>query len=271
MTPSTRKLALVTGGSSGIGFELARQFLEHDFDVVIAADDAAGLEQARQALAFDAGRESAPDVRCVQADLSTSDGVRKLYDEVKGGGRPLDALAANAGVGLGHAFLDQQWEDVLGVINTNVTGTLNLLQLVGRDMRERGEGRILITSSVASLMPGSFQAAYNGSKAFLQSFSFALRNELKDTGVTVTALLPGPTDTAFFEEADMQDTAVGQSDKKDDPADVAKTGFNAMMKGEGDVVHGFKNKVQAAMAAVTPDSALAQAHRKMAEPGSGGD
>ncbi len=133
-------------------------------------------------------------------------------------------------------------------------------------MRERGQGRILITGSIAGLMPGSFQAVYNGTKAFLDSFSFALRNELKDTGVSVTCLMPGPTDTEFFDRAEMLDTKVG-SGKKDDPADVAKTGFDAMMRGEGDVVHGFKNKVQAAIAAVTPQSQLAEEHRKMAEPG----
>lgn len=268
MPMNTRPLAVVTGGSSGIGFELAKQFAENGFDLVIAADDAGGLAEARQALGS-AGRDSTADVRTVETDLSTSEGVRKLYDEVKSAGRPVDALAANAGVGLGHGFLDQDWNEVLKLINTNVTGTLNLIQLIGKDMRERGQGRILITSSIASLMPGTFQAAYNGSKAFLQSFSFALRNELKDTGVTVTALLPGPTDTNFFHRAQMDDTPVGRSDKKDDPADVARTGFEAMMKGEGDVVHGLHNKAQAAMAAVTPDSALAEAHRKMAEPDSG--
>ncbi len=117
-------------------------------------------------------------------------------------------------------------------------------------------------------MPGSFQAVYNGTKAFVDSFAWALRNELKDTGVSVSCLLPGPTETDFFHRADMDDTKVGQS-KKDDPADVAKTGFDAMMKGEGDVVHGIKNKIQAAMAAVMPDSGLAEMHRDMAEPGSG--
>ena len=181
-------------------------------------------------------------------------------------GRPVDALLANAGRGLGHGFLDQDWQKAYEVIQLNVTGTLYLIHKVGRAMRERGQGRILITGSIAGLMPGSFQAVYNGTKAFLDSFSFALRNELKDTGVSVTCLMPGPTDTEFFDRAEMLDTKVG-SGKKDDPADVAKTGFDAMMRGEGDVVHGFKNKVQAAIAAVTPQSQLAEEHRKMAEPG----
>jgi short-subunit dehydrogenase len=152
------------------------------------------------------------------------------------------------------------------VIDTNVTGTLYLLQKVGRDMRTRGQGRILITGSIAGFMPGTYQAVYNGTKAMLDSFSFALRHELKDTGITVTCLMPGPTETEFFERADMLDTKVGQS-KKDDPADVAKIGFNAMMKGEGDVVSGWKNKLQSAIATVTPSGVMAEMHRRMAEPG----
>jgi short-subunit dehydrogenase len=137
-------------------------------------------------------------------------------------------------------------------------------------MRERGQGRILITGSIAGFMPGSFQAVYNGTKAFIDSFSFALRNELKDTGVTVSCLMPGPTDTEFFERADMLDTKVGQ-EKKADPAKVAKVGFEAMLEGEGDVVAGWKNKLQAAIANVTPSSVLAEQHRKMAEPGTAKD
>ena len=184
-------------------------------------------------------------------------------------GRPVDALLANAGHGLGHAFLDQDFAEARHVIDTNVTGTIYLLQKVGRDMRDRrARARILITGSIAGFMPGTFQAVYNGTKAFIDSFSFALRDELKDTGVTVTCLMPGATETEFFERADMLDTKVGQA-KKDDPADVAKVGFDAMMRGDGDVVSGWKNKLQTAIANVTPAGMLAEQHRKMAEPGSG--
>ena len=154
------------------------------------------------------------------------------------------------------------------MVDTNIIGTIYLAHTIGRRMRARDQGRILFTGSIAGLMPGTFQAVYNGTKAFVDSFAWALRNELKDTGVTVSCLMPGATDTDFFERAGLEDTKIGQS-KKDDPADVAKTGFDAMMKGEGDVVHGFKNKVQAAVAAVTPQSQLAEMHRGMAEPGSG--
>ncbi len=182
-------------------------------------------------------------------------------------GRPVDALLANAGHGLGKAFLDQDFDAVRDVIDTNITGTIYLVHKVGKEMRGRGAGRILFTGSIAGFMPGTFQAVYNGTKAFIDSFSFALRNELKDSGVTVTVLMPGATDTEFFARADMLDTKVGAG-KKDDPADVAKVGFKAMMDGEGDVVSGLKNKIQATVANVTPASVLAEMHRKQAEPGS---
>jgi short-subunit dehydrogenase len=202
----------------------------------------------------------------VEADLSTVEGVDELLDAADG--REVDALLANAGRGLGNAFLDQDFDEARKVVDANVTGTIYLLHRIGNVMRERGQGKILITGSIAGYIPGTFQAVYNGTKAFVDSFSFALRNELKDTGVSVTCLMPGPVDTEFFERADMMDTKVGQ-DKKADPAKVAKVGFEAMMKGEGDVVAGFKNKLQAAVAAVTPQSQLAEMHRGMAEPGSG--
>jgi uncharacterized protein len=157
---------------------------------------------------------------------------------------------------------------VRGVIDTNITGTLYLVQNIGTRMRDAGRGKILITGSIAGFMPGTFQAVYNGTKAFIDSFAWALRNELKDSGVTVTCLMPGATDTHFFERADMMDTKVGTDDKKSAPADVAKVGFEAMMSGEGDVVAGWKNKISVAMAGVLPSSMLAEQHRKMAEPGS---
>ena len=181
--------------------------------------------------------------------------------------RPVDALLANAGRGLGKGFLDQDFAEAQRVVDTNISGTIYLIQKVGIEMRGRGHGRILITGSIAGFMPGTYQAVYNGTKAFLDSFSFALRNELKDSGVSVTCLMPGATETEFFERADMMDTKVG-TQKKDDPADVARTGFDAMMAGKGDVVSGWKNKLQSAIANVTPAGVLAEQHRRMAEPGS---
>jgi uncharacterized protein len=258
--PLSRPLAVVTGASSGIGYELARLCAENGFDLVIAADRPEIRSAAQDFRRFGAA------VEAVEADLATLEGVDRLHDAAKG--RPVEALLANAGHGLGGGFLDQDFGEARHVIDTNITGTLYLVQKVGREMRARGEGRILIVGSVAGFIPGSFHAVYNGTKAFLDSFSWALRNELKDSGVTVTCLMPGVTDTEFFERADMLDTAIGQGSKAD-PADVAKTGFEAMMKGEGDVVAGWVNKLQTAAASVTPAAILAEQHRKQAEPGSG--
>lgn len=260
MKNNSGKLAIVTGASSGIGYELAKCCAQDGYDLVIAADDPA-ISQAAEDF-----KQMGVNVETVEADLATADGVDELYEAVNG--RPVDALLANAGHGLGGAFLDQDFEEVRHVVDTNITGTIYLAQLVGRDMRERGQGRILFTGSVAGFTPGSFSATYNGTKAFVDSFSFALRNELKDSGVTVTCLMPGATDTEFFERAGMMDTRVGADEKKDDPADVAKQGYEAMMNGEGDVVTGFKNKVMTTAAAVIPSDTLAEQHRKKAEPGS---
>ena len=259
MTSDTRPLAIVTGASAGIGYELAKCCAQQGFDLLVAADQSAIHDAAQDFRALGAA------VEAIEADLATLDGVDRLYATTQG--RPVEALLANAGHGLGHAFLDQPFEEVRHVIDTNITGTLYLIQKVGREMRARGQGRILITGSIAGFMPGTFQAVYNGTKAFLNSFSFALRSEMQDTGVTVTCLMPGPTETEFFERADMLDTQVGQQEK-DNPADVAKIGFEAMMKCEGDVVSGWKNKLHSALANVTPASRLAEQHLKMAEPGS---
>ena len=259
MASDTRPLAIVTGASTGIGYELAKQCRENGFDLLIAADEPE-IERA----AAELRQQGDASVEVVQADLSGPEGVDKLYAAAKG--RKVDALLANAGRGLGRGFLDQDPKDWRRVVETNITGTLLLVQKVGRDMRGAGAGRILITGSIAGFMPGTYQAVYNGTKAFLDSFSFALRHELKDSGVTVTCLMPGATETDFFERADMMDTKVG-SQKKDDPAMVAKTGFDAMMKGEGDVVSGWHNKLQAAIAHVAPSGVLAEMHRGMAEPG----
>lgn len=262
-TTQTRQFALVTGASTGIGLELAKLFADHDYDLLIASDEGDRLEAAAQALNGMGVR-----VETCVADLSTSDGVESLYAKAKAFGRPIDVFVGNAGRGLGHAFIDQKLEDIFKVINTNIVGLVHLTHLIAKDMVSRGEGKILITSSIAALMPGAYQAIYNATKAFEHSFCFAIRNELKDTGVVVTTLMPGPTDTEFFNRAGLEDTKVGQA-KKDDPADVAKTGFDALMKGDGDVVHGMKNKIQAAVAAFTPQTMLAQMHADMAAPGTG--
>lgn len=255
---SLRPLAIVTGASSGIGYHLARCAAEKGFDLVVAAD------QPLDAAVADF-RALGAEVDAVQVDLAGREGLEALLAAVRG--RTVAALLANAGHGLGGGFLDQDFADVQHVLNTNVTGTIYLVQKVGQVMRARGRGQILITGSIAGFQPGSFQAVYNGTKAFIDSFAAALRNELKDTGVTVTCLMPGVTDTDFFARAGLLDTKLGASDNKMDPAEVAKIGFKAMVDGEADVVAGLKNKLEVVMAKVTPSQVSAEQHRKAAAPG----
>ena len=259
---STRPLALVTGASSGIGLELAKQFAEHDFDLLICAEDA-GIEAA----AAELRTTGSVDVRTVRADLSTYDGVEALYAAALAG-PPVTAAALNAGVGLGGPFLETDLAREISMIDLNVTGTVHLAKRLLPDMVARGEGKVLVTSSIASTMPGSFQSVYNGTKSFLQSWTQALQEELKDTDVTVTSLMPGPTDTDFFHRAEMDDTRVGRSDAmKDDAAQVAEQGFRALMKEKGKVVAGSATtKAQGVANKVLPDRLKAVAHRGMAEP-----
>jgi short-subunit dehydrogenase len=261
-TSETTPLAVVTGASSGIGRELAKQFAENGFDLLVNAEDAR-LDEAAAEL-----RASGADVRAVRADLRTAGGVEELYAAITATGRPVDAAALNAGVGQGGAFLDTELADELDIIDLNITSTVRLAKRLLRDMAVRDEGRILITSSIASTMPGSFQAVYNASKSFLQSFAEALQNELQNTGITITSLMPGPTETDFFHRADMDDTKIGAS-SKDDAAQVAEQGFRALMKGEAKIVAGsVGTKAQGVANKVLPDKLKAAAHRKMAEPGS---
>jgi uncharacterized protein len=262
MAQAFRPLAVITGASTGIGLGLAKCCARAGYDLVIAADEAK-IEDAAILL-----RHFGVSVEAVEADLATSGGVELLYNAAKWGGRGVEILCANAGVGLGHGFLDQDIDRALHVVDTNIAGTLRLVHLIGRDMRAKGCGRILITGSIAGFTPGSFQAVYNGTKAFLNSFSFALRAELKDAKISVTCLMPGVTDTEFFARADLEDTRLAHS-KKDDPDEVAQIGFVAMMRGEGDVVSGWQNKLKTALRLITPSETLARRHRREAEPGSG--
>lgn len=260
MMNNPHPFAVVTGASSGIGFELAKLCAANGFDLLIAADQPE-INDAAQEL-----RSTGVIVNAVETDLSTLDGVDDLITAANG--RPVDALLANAGHGLGRSFLEQDFSEIRHVVDTNITGTIYLIHELGREMRARNQGRILITGSIAGHLPGPFQAVYHGSKAFIDSFAVALRNELKETDITVTCLQPGPTETDFFERANLMDTKAGQQ-KKADPADVAKLGFEAMMKGEGDVVAGTMNKMQVAMSGVMSADRVAEQSRKINEPGSG--
>ena len=263
MSVSTKPLAVVTGASSGIGYELAKQFAEHNFDLIIATHSQDPAEATHTLEGLGA------QVTGVQVDLATPQGVRSLYEAIQAAGRPVAAIAINAGRGLGGDFAhDTNLQDEIDLINLNVVSTVHLAKLVIKDMVAQGQGRVLFTSSIAARMPGAFQAVYNASKAFVQSFAEALRNELKDTGVTVTALQPGATDTEFFERAGMEDTKVGAG-AKEDPALVAKQGFDALMAGKDHIVGGsLGTKVQAAASTVLPETVKAAQHRDMAEPGS---
>ncbi len=254
------KFAIITGASTGIGFELATLAAKNGYDILVVANESLINAAANDFEQF------GTTVTAVEADLSTIDGVDTLLAAADG--RQIDLLCANAGHGLGHAFLDQEVRDWRMVVDTNITGTAYLLQKVLKPMVARNAGKVLVTGSIAGYIPGSFQAVYNGTKAFIDSFVAALQNELKEAdGVTITNLMPGPTDTEFFARGDMLDTDVGSDPKKDDPAKVAQDGWDALMAGKASIVSGWKNKLQSAVANVTPNAVLAQHHRNMAEPG----
>ncbi|HEY8581498.1 MAG TPA: SDR family NAD(P)-dependent oxidoreductase [Capillimicrobium sp.] len=264
----TRPLAVVTGASSGIGLELAIHLAAAGFDLIVNAEDA---ELDTAAVGLRAGSEGT--VQQVRADLATEAGVETLYNAIVADGRPVDALCLNAGIGSGGGtFVDTPIDRELALVDLNVRSVVHLAKYVVRDMAARGQGRVLLTSSIAATMPGTYQAVYNASKSFVQSFGLALREELSDTGVTVTLLQPGPTETEFFERADMEDTPIGASDSKDDPRDVARMGFEAMMAGDERVVAAsLSTKLQGRAGRFMPDSAKAKMHAKMAEPGGAKD
>jgi short-subunit dehydrogenase len=254
-----RKFAVVTGASSGIGLELARQFAGHDYDVLITAED----QELAAAATELSGRVQ---IKALQADLAEPQGVQDLVRAVAGAGRPVDALAINAGIGNGGVFLDIPLADEERLLALNIGSTVAIAKRLLPDMARRGSGRVLFTASVASTMPGPYYATYAASKAFVLSFAQALRHELKDTGVSVTALMPGPTDTEFFGRAAMEDAPADSADK-DDPADVARQGYEALIAGKDHVVAGsMKNKLQAAGAKVMSGPQDAAAHARMTKP-----
>ncbi|GAA3050469.1 SDR family NAD(P)-dependent oxidoreductase [Streptomyces roseofulvus] len=259
-----RELAIVTGASSGIGFELARQLAERGFDLIVNSADGDRLRSA----ADEIRRRTGADVRPVRADLRSYAEAERLVAAVAATGRPVAVAVFNAGVGEGGAFLDTDLEDEFEIIDLNVRSTVHLAKRLLRSMATAGAGRVLITSSIAATMPGAFQAVYNASKSFLQSFSQALQKELRDTPLTVTALMPGPTATDCFRRAHMEDTRVGRG-RKADPALVAAQGLDALFAGKDKVVAGtLRTRAQAVAAAFLPDRLKAELHRRVAEPGS---
>lgn len=258
-----RPLALVTGASRGIGRELAALFAADGYDLVLAARSeeldvvAAELEK------------SGASVTTVHADLRTEAGVHAVYEAATAGGRTPAAAALDAGVGVGGAFVDADVDDLLSVVDVNVRSTVHLARLVLADMVRAGSGRMLIVSSVVSTMPGPYQAVYNASKAFVQSFADGIRRELDGTGVTVTSMLPGATDTHFFARAGMLDTLLGKG-PKDDPARVARDGYAALVRGDRKVVAGSAlAKSMAAFGSAAPEAVTSAVHRVLAKPRSG--
>ena len=258
-TPS-RPLALVTGASSGIGLELARQFASGGFDLVVTAEDAE-LAGAASSL-----RELGGEVLAVQADLRGREGVERVWAAVQERGRPLEAAALNAGIGLGRPFVEQDLDEALAVVDLNVRSTTHLAHLVLRDMVGRHSGRVLFTSSIAATMPGANQAVYHGTKSYVQSLAEGLQAELSGTGVTVTSLMPGPTATEFFERGRLADTPIGQG-PQDDPADVARQGYEALMAGKRRVVAAsLMTRAMELSNKVLPDRVKAAASKLMAKP-----
>lgn len=253
MTTTTQR-ALITGASSGIGLELAKQFARHGYDLVVAAEDP-GIDAVPGKLA-----PFAVKVTPVRVDLRKPEDVERLYSTATEGG-PISAAALNAGVGTGDMFLETDLAQDLSVVDLNVRSTVHLAKLVLRHMAERDEGKVLFTSSVASMMPGSHQSVYNASKSFIQSFSEALRDELRDTSITITALMPGPTATNFFHRAGLDDTPIGKM-PQDDPAQVARQGFEALMNGDQKVVGGsLASKAMGTVSRILPDRVKAMSSR----------
>ena len=257
------QLAVITGASSGIGYELAKVFAKNGFDLLVAAEDD-GIAEAANAF-----KSFGTKVEYLQVDLASFEGTEKLYQHIAKLGRPLECVVLNAGVGVGGEFQDTDLKAELNLIHLNIVSLVHFTKRVLPDLIAQGRGRILYTSSIAATMPGPYYAVYAASKAFVQSFSEAIREEVKDKGITVTALQPGPTDTAFFERADMVDTKAGQG-KKDDPADVARDGYEALMAGKDHVIAGsFQNQIQAKMANFATEPMGAKMQGAQTKPGSG--
>lgn len=234
-----RPLALVTGSSAGIGLELARALAERGYDIV-GVGASAKIEQLPTLVP---GATTHP----VRADLSTREGVDQVWAAIEALGRPLDVAALNAGRSLGGSFLDTDIEDELGLIALNITGQVLLAKHVTRAMADQRSGRILITSSLSALTPTPYESIYGPTRSFMLSFAEGLREEMKEYGVSVTALLPGATATDFHHSAGMDNTIFGSNDWKNDPALVAKLGVDALFAGKDHVVGGDRKTQRAAM------------------------
>ncbi len=256
------KLAVVTGASSGIGYNLAKVFAENGFDLVI---DANSDRLAKAAADFKA---LGVQVTSVTADLATYDGCKQFWAAVEATDRKVDAVAINAGRGVGGLFVDTDLDEEINIVRLNCESTVHIAKYAARKLVAQKDGKILITSSIAAEMIAPKEAVYAASKAFDQSFGKSLRYELKDTGVSVTLLQPGPVDTDFFNRAGMGETKVGTDGKHEsEPYDVAKQGFKALMAGDEHVyAASLKTKIEGAVMGMVPDALKAAMHEKMTEP-----
>lgn len=263
MQQKRTQYALITGATSGIGYELAKLFAQDGYNLVLVARTAKDLSN----VAAELSSLNVIEVTTIAKDLFEPDATFELYEEVKQKGIVVNVLVNDAGQGQYGQFVDTDIQRQLEIIQLNISSLTALTYLFLKDMVERKEGKILQVASIASEIPGPWQAVYHATKAYVLSFSEAIRQEVKDTGVTVTALQPGVTDTDFFNKARMeQSKAVQDKSKMSDPADVAKDGYEALMKGDDKVVSGFGNKVQIAMSNIIPDTMLAEKISKQQEP-----
>jgi uncharacterized protein len=257
------KYALVTGGSGGIGKELARLLAKDNYNLVLVARNQDELNNASNELKLES---SSVTIHTIAKDLFKREAAFELYDEVKAQGIDIKILVNDAGQGQYGLFVDNDINRELDIIQLNIGAYVILTKLFLKDMVARGSGKILNVASIAGKVPGPWQAVYHGTKAFVHSFNESVRSEIKDSGVTLTSLLPGPTDTDFFHKAEMENSKIVQEGSLADPADVAKDGYEAMMAGQDMVVSGLKNKMQVGMSNITPDSMVAEMMKKQQEP-----
>ena len=257
---SDAKFAVVTGASSGIGYELARFAVEDGYDLLICADEPE-IDDAAHKL-----RRLGGTVQTMQVDLATREGTDAFWAAV--GDKHIDIFCANAGRALGTAFHEQNWDAVQRLIMLNMVQTTTLLHRVGLRMQMQGQGRILVTGSIGGFVAGPYDAVYNSTKAYLDSLCYALQDEWRDSPVTLTCLMPGPTETPIFTRPEnlLADSPIAKSDSKDDVTVVARAGYDAMLAGEKGIVPGLTNKLIAMFAGIVPQSILAELHRRGAKP-----
>ncbi|MBK6264061.1 SDR family oxidoreductase [Marivirga sp. S37H4] len=257
---NSKQYALITGATSGIGYELAKLFAKDQYNLVIVARHEADLKKAASEF-----RKEGVKVETITKDLFKKEAASEIYEEVKNRGITINVLVNNAGQGEFGKFIENNLQDELEIIQLNIVATVALTKYFIRDMMQAGEGKILNLSSIAGKVPGPYQAVYHGTKAFIQFFTEAVRSEMKDTGISLTALLPGATDTDFFNKADMESSKILEQDLAD-PAKAAEDGYKALMNGEAMVISGFKNKMQVAMGNMMPDNKSADMMGKQQKP-----